>query len=108
MRLGLSTYCYTWAFGVPGKIPSKPMTAIDLVDKAVEYNLSCIQIADNYPLHELETPELVTLREYSLEKGVSIEVGARCLTLDRATRYIQIASFFQSPILRFVIDLTRF
>jgi len=34
MQLGLSSYTYTWAIGVPGLMPEKPMEVYDLIDKA--------------------------------------------------------------------------
>jgi len=58
MLTGISTYTYTWAFGVPGSLPSKPMDVFALLDKAAEQGVDCIQIADNYPLIDQKSDEL--------------------------------------------------
>jgi len=75
MNLGLSTYTYTWAIGVPGHLPEKPMTLFQLVDLAFSHKMKVIQIADNSPLHLLSGEELDHLLAYATLKGVAIEVG---------------------------------
>ena len=104
MRLGLSSYTYTWAVGVPGHLPPRPLSALDLVDRAASAGLTCVQIADNLPLDLLTTVEANTLRTHSAARGVAVEVGARGLTPDRLAAHVDIAVFYRSPILRFVID----
>jgi len=104
MRLGLSSYTYTWAVGVPGQAPARPLTAPDLVRRTAAGGLACVQIADNLPLDTLTDPERRDLRTLAAETAVAIEVGARGLTPDRLERYLDLAVFFHSPILRFVID----
>lgn len=104
MRLGLSSYTYTWAVGVPGHLPERPLSALDLVDRAAAAGLTCLQIADNLPLDRLTAVEANTLRTHAAARGVAIEVGARGLTPDRLAAHLDLAVFFGSPILRFVID----
>jgi sugar phosphate isomerase/epimerase len=104
MRLGLSSYTYTWAVGVPGQPPARPLTAPDLVRRASAAGLDCVQIADNLPLEALGDGERRDLRTLATEMAVSIEVGARGLTPDSLHRHLDLAVFFRSPILRFVID----
>lgn len=104
MLTGISTYTYTWAFGVPGSIPAKPMNVQALVDKAAGLGLDCIQIADNFPLNEQQPDELNAIREYAGQLGIGIEVGSCGLTEDNLDSYIDLAVFFSSPILRMVID----
>jgi len=104
MRLGLGSYTYTWAVGVPGHAPARPLGAPDLVRRAAAAGLGCVQIADNLPLEALGDGERRDLRTLAAETAVAIEVGARGLTPDRLERYLDLAVFFHSPILRFVID----
>jgi hypothetical protein len=49
MLIGISTYTYTWAFGVPGSLPPNPMTVQALIHKAAQWS-RLHQIADNFPL----------------------------------------------------------
>ena len=104
MRLGISSYTYTWAVGVPGRLPPQPLGAADLVRRAAENGLRCLQVADNLPLDALTDAERRELRTLAAEVAVAIEVGARGLTPDRLERYLDLAVFFHSPVLRFVID----
>jgi 3-oxoisoapionate decarboxylase len=104
MKVGISSYTYTWAVGVPGKMPSEPLTEIDLLRKAKELDLSLVQIADNLPLHLLEQTRIEKLAAHSLESGIRIEVGTRGLNLKNLEEYISICSTLGSHLLRFIID----
>jgi len=101
---GISTYTYTWAIGVPGSEPEKPMSIFQLLEKAIELGVSVVQVADNLPLDRFSETELLKIRNYAEDLNIQIEVGARGMTTENLEKYIQIASFFRSPILRFVID----
>jgi sugar phosphate isomerase/epimerase len=104
MRLGISSYTYTWAVGVPGRMPATPLTAADLVRKAVSAGVTCVQIADNLPLDRLSRAERQELLDLAEHNGIGMEVGSRGLTAENLDRHIDLAVFFKSPILRFVID----
>ncbi|MCG8639676.1 MAG: sugar phosphate isomerase/epimerase, partial [Desulfobacterales bacterium] len=108
MRLGISSYTYTWAVGVPGKIPENPLTPFDLIDKASGHGLNCLQIADNMPLHRYSNDVLYKIKQYADSRKVALEVGTRGLTLDNLDRYLKIAVILNSPILRMVIDLNDY
>lgn len=104
MQVGLSTYTYTWAIGVPGSIPAQPLTAYGLIDLAASNGLHLVQLADNISLANFSDEELNLLSEYAKNKGIAIEPGGRCLSPENFDRYISIAEIFGSSILRFVID----
>jgi 3-oxoisoapionate decarboxylase len=104
MRLGLSSYTYTWAVGVPGSIPENPMLVCGLLEKAENNGVNLIQIADNLPVEKLTEEELELLRDYLEEKGISAEMGGRGLTPEHTIRCLKTAEILNSPILRMVID----
>jgi sugar phosphate isomerase/epimerase len=104
MTPGISTYTYTWAIGVPGSEPEKPMNIFQLLEKAAELGVSVVQVADNLPLAQFSETELLKIRNYADTRNIQIEVGARGMTTENLEKYIQVATFFHSPILRFVID----
>lgn len=108
MRLGISSYTYTWAAGVSGSMPENPLSAIRLIDKAVSYGLSLVQIADNMPLENLLPDGLTQLRSYASERNVAIEMGGRGLIPDHAMKCLKTAELLGSPILRMVIDSQGF
>jgi len=105
MRLGISSYTYTWGVGVPGHLPPQPLTAADLVRRAADNGLGCVQIADNLPLDALADSERRDLRTLAAETAVAIEVGARGLTSDRLERYRRVAA--QAPEYRKALDVMR-
>jgi 3-oxoisoapionate decarboxylase len=104
MRLGLSSYTYTWAVGVPGSLPAKQLSATGLVDKASSSGLPLVQIADNLPLDVMNEAELQSLKGYGEGKGVVIEMGGRGLTPEHTMKCLRAAELLNSPILRMVID----
>jgi 3-oxoisoapionate decarboxylase len=108
MLLGLSSYTYSWAVGVPGALPPKCLTAYDLVDKAYLAGLHLVQIADNLPLENLSENELSDMLKYATRKNIAIEMGGRGMTLQHTLDCLNTASSLKSPILRMVIDGQNF
>jgi sugar phosphate isomerase/epimerase len=108
MKLGISSYAYTWAIGVPGHIPARPMDCFQLLEKAIGFQVSCIQLADNLPLDLLEHQSRHRLVNRAQKAQIGIEVGMRGLTQDNLEKYLDLAEYFRSPILRAVIDKGEF
>ena len=103
MILGLSSYTYGWAVGKGSKaLPS--MTVFDLVNRTVESGLYCLQIGDNLQLHEHSAEKLEQLKNILIQNSIRLEIGARKLTPYNLIKYIDLAIWFNSPLLRFVID----
>ena len=108
MKLGISSYAYTWAIGVPGQIPNRPMDCFQLLGRAIDFEVSRLQIADNLPLHKLGQQPRFELLKKAQESGIAIEVGMRGLTEENFSIYLDLAEYFRSPILRAVIDAGEF
>lgn len=104
MRLGISSYAFAWAIGIPGYLPDKPMNAFDLLKTSSSLGINLVQIADNLPLHTLSYTELVNLKALADELNTDIEIGTRGIANDNLLKYLEIAKLFKSPILRVVID----
>ena len=104
MKPGISSYTYTWAIGVPGNEPKNPMTIYRLMEKAAELGVRVVQVADNLPLDEFPDTELRKIRNFADGLGIQIEAGSKKMTPGNLEKYIRIAAFLGSPILRFVID----
>lgn len=103
-RLGIGTYAYAWAIGVPGYMPQRPMTGIQFLDRCVALGVNLVQIGDNLPLDQLAEDDLQALIDHATALNLSVEVGTRGIMQDRLHRYIDIAQRFRSPILRVVVD----
>jgi len=104
MHLGLSSYTYTWAVGVPDSMPQKHLTAYDLIDKTADAGVGLIQIADNLPLEIVTPSELDNLYQYARGKNISIEMGGRGMNPEHTMKCLQTAERLHSPVLRMVID----
>jgi len=105
VRLGISSYTYVWAAGVPGfPQPARPLTAEGLLAKALELGVRVVQIADNLPLDRLSESELEHLAGTAIERGISIEVGTCGINPAHLRTYLQLAVRLQSPVVRVVID----
>ncbi|MCH6256131.1 sugar phosphate isomerase/epimerase [Puniceicoccaceae bacterium K14] len=101
---GLSSHAYAWAIGLPHYLPTDPMSAYGLLDKAAGLGLRYVQIADNLPLERCYDWELRALKTYADRLGIEIQVGANTLTTKRLTQYLEIARLMETDLLRFVID----
>lgn len=104
MKLGLGSYAFAWAIGVPGYHPDRPMDVFTFVWEAAALGFECVQIADNLPLHQLTETELSDLEGLNRRLGVSVEVGTRGATSANLERYLSIAQRLGSPLVRVVVD----
>jgi sugar phosphate isomerase/epimerase len=102
MKLGIGSYTYTWAVGVPGQMPVRPLTAMDLCLQAEALGVNVVQLCENIRLKPEENEHLIVwARE---RQGFQIEFGTRGMDesnlLNTATRAVQ----HGSPFVRLVID----
>jgi 3-oxoisoapionate decarboxylase len=104
VNLGIGSFAYAWAIGVPGYPPARPMTAVDLVRRAADLGVRLVQFGDNLPLGALDEGGLAALGAEADALGVAIEVGTRGIERGHVARYLELAARFGSPILRVVID----
>jgi len=104
MKLGLSSYTYTWSIGVPGRTPVRPMMALDLLDQAERLGVRVVQFADNLPLDQLAPDDLQAVQDAAEQKGIQVEVGTRGIEPGHLRRCLALVGRFHSPILRIVID----
>ncbi len=108
MRLGLSSYTYTWAVGVPGSEPANRLGAFGLLEKAQLSGINLVQIADNLPLENLSKEELSLLSGFAKARKINLEMGGRGLTPEHTIKCLMVAEAIGSPILRMVIDTKDF
>jgi 3-oxoisoapionate decarboxylase len=104
MQTGISTYTYTWAIGIPGFEPEKPMSVLALISKAAALKVDCVQLADNLPLNWPDKQEMSEIRLFAKSNKIKIEIGGRGLTEENLHSHIEMAAYFGSPIVRMVID----
>ena len=101
MQLGIGSWTFAWAVGTTqGPRPRDPLTALGVLKKARELGVDLVQYADNLPLHVLPEDELRQVRDAAREEGLTVEVGTRGIEPDLLLRYLEIARFFGSKLVR--------
>ena len=76
MQLGISSYTFTWAIGVPGHPPERPMEPLDLLERAAALDVRLVQVADNMPLDRLSHTDLDAFEKHAAELGLEVvELG---------------------------------
>jgi sugar phosphate isomerase/epimerase len=104
MKLGISSFTFPWAIGgIESEFPIN-MTALDLLERAHQLGADVLQIADNLPIGGYSEEQLRDLRDAAQSYGISLEVGTRGIKPENIERFLYIAQFLGSPILRVVID----
>lgn len=105
MRLGIGSYTYVWGVGVPGNPPPpRPMSPLELLDRAVALGVRVVQLCDNTPVHRFSDAELDALRKQADERGLELEYGTAGIETRHLRRQIDIAARLQARVLRVVID----
>jgi len=104
LRLGIGSYTYPWAIGVPGHPPPRPLSALELLERAHSLGVGVVQYCDNLPLHRLPDSYRVELKSVAARLGIAIEVGTRGVEGDLLLHYLDLALQMGSPIVRTVTD----
>ena len=105
MRLGLSSFIYRYAIrGATGL--AKPLTAVDLLERAAALGLQVVQFCENLPLARLTAAEREELLDASQRLRVGIEVGTRGLNITALLAHVDLAAGAGSSALRLVLDAT--
>jgi 3-oxoisoapionate decarboxylase len=105
MRLGISSHTFAWGIGVPDyPPPPRPMTAEGLLERAEALGVGVVQFADNLPLDRLADADLAALRRSAERRRIAVELGTCGIDPANLGAYLRLAQFFQSPIVRVVLD----
>lgn len=100
-QFGISSWSYPWAVGAAtGPQPDTPLTALDLVKQADALNVNLVQIADNLPIEALSKADLQQLNDFARSRGIRIEVGTKGVEPEHLRRFLNIAQFLGSPVVR--------
>ena len=108
MKIGIGTYALAWSIGIPGYNTPDPMDIYRFLDFVHDQGISLVQIADNLPLHRFSQTELREIQKRAADLKIEVEVGTKGLFPANMGKYLDIASFFGSPLLRVVIDAGDF
>ncbi len=104
MKIGIGTYTYTWAIGVPGHPPQQPLDAFGLLAKAQQLGVQVVQFCENLPLTGLSETELAALIGHAHSRGISLEIGTRGLNPENLRAHLRLAVRLGCGFVRLVID----
>jgi sugar phosphate isomerase/epimerase len=104
VKLGLGSYAYRWSIGIKDRVPSVPMTALQVLDAAHGLGLGVVQYADNMPLDRLRVAELDALADEARAKDIALELGTQSFDAEEVARYIAIGRQLDARILRVALD----
>ena len=104
MKLGIGSYTFTWAVGIPGKLPERRMGPHDLLAEAQRYGLRLVQICDNMPFADLPEAEIEDFANAALEAGIEVEIGTRGLDAEHLRHHLRLVRRFGGIILLLVMD----
>lgn len=104
MRLGLSSYTFPWAVGLPGRTPALPLDEQGLLDRVGAAGLHLLQIGDNLPLHTVGLDRLERLARRAAGARIELQIGTRRLVPERIAKYVDIARLVGAKLIRVVID----
>lgn len=102
MRLGISSYTYSWSVGVGDEVPDRCLSAFDLIGRARELGVRVLQLADGLALHALSEAELDAIAREAQAHGISLEVGTRATDRELLLAYVAVAVKLGSPLLRVI------
>lgn len=105
MRLGLGSYTFTWAVGVPGQPPAHPLTALEVLQRAHALGLGVAQFCDNLPLAALGKEEFDRFCGFAREHQIAIELGTQGSgETANLLAHLELAQRLEAPFMRLVID----
>lgn len=105
MKLGISTYTYMWSIGFEGARPSRPLTALDLLERARSLGVQVVQIGPNLPLDRLPGAELERIVRQAQEWNIELELGMRGLEPEHVARQARLSRRIGSTLLRTVPEI---
>ena len=105
MKLGLSSYTYVWAIGIPGyPQPTTPLTPLQILEKTEQQKVRLVQIGDNLPIDTLTQSELEEFKSRADSADIEIEVATSGINIANLRRHIQIAQYLDAKIIRTLLD----
>ena len=75
MKLGISSYTFPWAIGLPDAIPNRPLKPLQLLDKAQELGVGLVQFGPNMPLDKLPEYALREVVKHANSSKIDLEIA---------------------------------
>jgi 3-oxoisoapionate decarboxylase len=101
VKLGISSWTYPWAIGVPGyEVAGAPMNTFGLLERATTLGVEVLQIADNLPVDALSTPDIERLGTAAQRAGLALELGTRGVEPSHLALFLDLACCLKARLVR--------
>jgi 3-oxoisoapionate decarboxylase len=104
MKLGVGSYAFAWAIGVPGHPPARPLDAFGFLERAAGLGVRLVQICDNLPMNGLSAGDVDRLLDRGGELGLEFEWGTWGLDAENLRFCLGLVRRCEGRFLRVVID----
>jgi sugar phosphate isomerase/epimerase len=101
-KILISSYSHKWSLGFRKFQPKQPKPLTWFIERAKEYEIDGVQIADNVRPEHLSQQECQELFEYARKQGIELQWGFEGWDLQKIERLIEICRMTESRILRAV------
>jgi sugar phosphate isomerase/epimerase len=100
MKLGISSYTFPWAIGLPNAIPDNPLKPLQLLEKAHELGVGLVQFGPNMPLDKLPEKELREVVKNANSWKIDLEVATEGIDPGHLRNQIQFAKRIDAILLK--------
>ena len=91
MKLGISSYTYPWAAGLPDARPNHPLTPLQLLEKADDLGVGIVQFGPNMPVQQLSEKDLGEVVKRAEASRIDVEIATNSIDPQRLKAQINFA-----------------
>lgn len=91
MKLGISSYTFPWAIGLPNTVPDHPLKPMQLLEKAQELGVGLVQFGPNMPLDGLPERELREVVKQADSWKIDLEIATEGIDPESLKNQIRFA-----------------
>jgi len=100
MKLGIGSYTYPWAIGLPHAKPNHPLRPLQLLEKAQHLGVGIVQFGPNLPLDRLAEADLREVVKQAKSWKIDLEIGMEGIDPGRLRDKLQFAKRIGAIILK--------
>ena len=105
MRLGINTYTFMWSIGFEGARPQRPMSAMQLLERATQLGVKVVQVGPNLPLDELRDYDLDAFCQRAQDDQIELELCTRGIKYDHLAAQVKLSKKVGAKLLRTLPDI---
>lgn len=106
MKLGISSYTFPWAIGLPGNIPDHPLQPMQLLERAQELGVGLVQFGPNMPLDRLPEKDLRDVVKHANSWKIDLELATEGIEIGHLRNQIRFAKRIDAILLKTTPELS--